>query len=68
MGRPTNGQEIDFSAHGPKWVNPFGPAHGFCPGLLSMRLVSPFLASSLFSGVVAEASMMSVSCILNIEY
>jgi hypothetical protein len=33
MGRPTNGQEIDFSAHGPKWVDPFGPAHGFCPGL-----------------------------------
>jgi hypothetical protein len=25
--------KVDFLAHGPKWVDPFGPTHGFCPGL-----------------------------------
>ena len=47
-----------FDTYAPAWAD----------SRLAMRLVSPFLASSPFSGVVAEASMMSVLCILNIEY
>jgi hypothetical protein len=53
MGRPTNGQEIDFSAHGPKWVDPFGPAHGFCPGLDSTSSLRPRSAKFRYLRIIA---------------